>query len=137
MLIDSNILVYSINTSSPKRKRSQDFLKKNLGNLDVAHQNIVETIRVLTHPRFPKPMNIKDAIVAIENILKASSIISPDYRTIHIAIALVKRYKLSSNHVFDAYLVATALSNDIDVVVTDNAKDFGKFAEIKTINPFV
>ena len=136
MLIDSNILVYSINTSSPKHKRSQDFLKKNLGNLDVAHQNIIETIRVLTHTRFPKPMGIREAIIAIENILKASSLISPDYRTIHIALALIKRHKLSSNRVFDAYLVATALSNDINVVATDNVKDFRKFTEIRIINPF-
>ena len=137
MLIDSNILVYSINISSPKHKRAQNFLRENIGNLDVAHQNIIETIRVLAHPKFPKPMKIKNAISAIENIMKASRIIAPDYRTIHIALELVKKYKLLSDHVFDAYLVATALSNEISLIATDNVRDFKKFRGVKIINPFV
>lgn len=136
MLIDSNILVYSINSSSPKNKKAQKFLQNNLGNLDVAHQNIFETIRVLTHPKFPSPMKISDALEAIEAILKGCRIISPDYRTHRIALELIKKYQLSADHVFDAYLAATALSNGIETIATDNVKDFSKLTEIETIDPF-
>ncbi|MDP3955358.1 MAG: PIN domain-containing protein [bacterium] len=137
MIVDSNILVYSINISSPKHKASQNFLQKNIGRLEVAHQNIFESLRVLSHPKFPSPMKVKDALGAIENILKACSIISPDYRTHRLALALIKKYDLSSDKVFDAYLVATALSNDIETIATDNIRDLGKFKEIKAFNPFV
>lgn len=137
MLVDSNILVYSVNTSSPKHKKAQNFLMKNLGDLEAAHQNIFETIRVLTHPKFPKPMKIDDAISAIENLLIGLTIISPDYRTHRIALELIKKYKLSSDKVFDAYLVATALSNDIKTIATDNTKDLQKFTGlINAFNPF-
>jgi len=138
MLVDSNILVYSVNTSSPKHKKAQNFLMKNLGDLEVAHQNIFETIRVLTHPKFPKPMKINDAISAIENLLTGLTIISPDYRTHRITLELIKKYKLSLDKVFDAYLVATALSNDIETIATDNTKDLQKFTGlINAFNPFV
>ena len=136
MLIDSNILVYSINISSPKHKSAQNFLLENLGKLEVAHQNIFETIRVLTHPKFPKPMKISETIETIEGILKGCRIISPDYRTHRITLELIKKYQITSDQVFDAYLAATALANGIDTIATDNIRDFKKFG-IKLINPFV
>lgn len=136
MLVDSNILVYSINRSSPKNKKAQDFLQKNLGNLEVAHQNIFETLRVLTHPKFPHPMKIKDAIDAVERIIKVCNIISPDYRSHRIALELIKKHNLSSDQVFDAYLVATALNNDVKTIATDNTKDLQKFKELEVVNPF-
>ena len=137
MLIDSNVLIYAINTRSPKHGLAKEFLVENSRNLHVAHQNILETIRVLTHTKFAFPMKIKNAIEAIEGILRACTVISPDYRTHQIALRLIAKYKLSSNHVFDAYLVATALSNSIDTIATDNIRDFKKFTEIKVINPFL
>ncbi|OGE30737.1 hypothetical protein A3C59_03410 [Candidatus Daviesbacteria bacterium RIFCSPHIGHO2_02_FULL_36_13] len=136
MIIDSNILVFSINKRSPKHKKAQKFLQENLGKLQVAHQNIFETLRVLTYPKFPNPLKIKDAIEAVERILRVCSIVSPNWKTESIALELIKKYSLSSDMVFDAYLAATALSNDIDTIATDNVKDFSKFKEVTIINPF-
>ncbi len=136
MLIDSNILVYSINSSSPKHIDAQHFIQENVGKLEIAHQNIFETLRVLTHSRFPNPMKVNEAVNAVENILKACSIITPDYKTHRIALELIKKYKIASNQIFDAYLAATAISNGVDTLVTDNTKDLRRFSEIKVINPF-
>jgi predicted nucleic acid-binding protein len=136
MLLDSNILVYSINSSSPKHKDAQHFIQNNAGNLEVAHQNIFETHRVLTHSKFPNPMKISEAVEAVENILKACDIITPDYKTHRITLELIKKYNISSNQIFDAYLAATAISNDIDKLATDNVKDLQIFSEIIVINPF-
>lgn len=136
MIIDSNILVYSIDKFSPKHKQAQKFLKENLNILEVANQNIFETLRVITYPKFPNPMKLKDAVDAVERILKVCSIVSPDWRTQRIALELIKKYKLSSDIVFDAYLAATALANGIDTIATDNTKDFQRIKEIKIINPF-
>lgn len=137
MLVDSNILVYSINRRSPKHKKAQQFLKTNLDNLHLAHQNILETLRVLTHPKFASPMKITNALRAVQSIANACTIISPDYRAHLITLELIKRHKLTSDQVFDAYLAATALSNNIDTIATDNVKDFDKLTEIKITNPFV
>ena len=136
MLIDSNILVYSINSSSPKHKVAQHFIQSKVGKLEIAHQNIFETLRVLTHSKFPNPMKTNEAVDAVESILNACDIITPDYKTHCIALELIKKYKIVSNQIFDAYLVATAISNGIDSIATDNIKDFQVFSEITAINPF-
>lgn len=136
MLIDSNILIYSINSSSPKHEDAQYFLQNNVGKLKVTHQNIFETLRVLTHSKFPNPMKINEAVKAVENILQACDIISPDYKTHRIALELIRKYKIVSNQTFDAYLVATAISNGIDTLSTDNIEDLQRFSEITIINPF-
>lgn len=137
MLVDSNILVYAINRRSPKNKIAQIFLQNNIGHLEIAHQNILEALRVLTHPKFPSPMKINDALKAIENILKSCRVICPAEKTHYIALLLIKKNKLVSDQIFDTYLIATALSNGINAIATDNTRDFKKFKEIKLINPFL
>lgn len=136
MIIDSNILVYSIDKFSIKHKIAQKFLRENLNSLEVAHQNIFETLRVITYPKLPNPMKTREAIDTVEQILMSCRIISPNWNTHRIALDLIKKYKLSSDIVFDAYLVATSLSNGITTIATDNVRDFTKFKEIKVINPF-
>ena len=111
-------------------------MQDNIKELEIAHQNIFETLRVLTHPKFPNPMSTNDAIKSLENILSVCTIISPDYKTHRIALELIDKYHIKSDQIFDAYLVGTAISNGIDVVVTDNVKDLQVFREIKVINPF-
>lgn len=136
MLIDSNILVYSINKRSPKHQKAQSFLrnKDNL-KLYVAQQNIFETLRILTHPKFEYPMLPVNAIKAVNLIVDSCKVIGPDYKTHLIAFELINNYNLSSNLIFDAYLAATAISNGVIEIATDNEKDFKKFG-IKVYNPF-
>lgn len=137
MLVDTNILVYAINKRSPKYKQAQKFLEDNQGDLILAHQNILETIKVLTQPKFSHPIDLISAIEAVLNISAGCQIIIPKIGTEFIALELIKRSKLSGNRIFDAYLTATALSNGVDAIATDNIKDFKKFKEIKIVNPFV
>lgn len=136
MLIDSNILIYSINLDSPKSKKAKEFLKENIGNLEIAHQNILESIRILTHPKFSNPMKIKDCLKALANISDSSHILFPDQRSYYLVLELIEKYKLNGNRIFDAYLVATMLSYGIKEIATDNEKDFSRFKGIKVINPF-
>lgn len=137
MLVDTNILVYAINEDSSKNKQAKIFLRDNQGKLTVAHQNIIETIKVLTQPKFSKPLKPRLAIEAVLAIIENCQIIVPKHGTEFITLELIKRSNLSGKRIFDAYLTATALSNGVDTIVTDNTKDFKKFKEIKVVNPFV
>ncbi|MDO8570872.1 MAG: PIN domain-containing protein [Candidatus Daviesbacteria bacterium] len=136
MIIDSNILIYAINSDSPKNKKAQEFLRENLKNLEVTHQNILETLRVLTHPKFSKKMKSQDALESITGIIRVARIIQPRYETYYVFLELLKKHQFGGDKIFDIYLIATALSNNIETIATDNTKDFIKFKEIKTINPF-
>lgn len=80
-------------------------------------------------------MPVKDAIDAIERIMKVSKIITPNYMSHHIALEFIKKYELKGNRIFDAYLAATAISHGIDEIATDNEKDF-KIYPLVIINPF-
>ena len=137
MIVDTNILLFAINSDSAKHKQAQKFLEDNAGELEIAHQNVLEAIRVVTHRSFSQPMNLKDALSAVLSIAKSCFIISPNQNTYYLAIELIKNYKLSGNRIFDAYLAATALSNGISAIATDNTRDFKKFKGITIINPFV
>lgn len=137
MLIDTNILVYSVNLDSPKYKQAISFISENIGQLEIAHQNILEAISVLTHKKFSHPKRLKEALNATLSITRSCSLISPNQNTLYLALELIKKHKLSGNKIFDAYLTATALSNGINTIATDNTRDFKKFKGIRLVNPFV
>ena len=137
MLIDTNILVYAINSDSSKHKKSKAFLKEFKTDLVIAHQNILEGLRILTHPKYIKVLSQKEALEAVLYITSACKFINPTFQTIYIFLDLIRRYHTRSDQIFDAYLTATALSNGIDTIATDNVTDFKKFKEIKVLNPFV
>ena len=136
MIIDSNILIYAVNADSPKNKKSQEFLKESFEDLEVTHQNILETIRILTHQKFSKPMGLKSALATIQAISNSCRIVSPSQTTYYLWLELINEHSLAGNRIFDAYLAATALSNGIDIIATDNVPDFKKFKGLSVINPF-
>lgn len=136
VLIDSNIVIYAINRASPKHMPAQAFLQQNSSRLVLAHQNIFESLRVLTHGKFAHPMAPAAALQAVESIAKHCTIIAPDAKALHIAEALVQKHGLAGDKIFDAYLAATALAAGVSTIATDNTKDFACFEGLKVINPF-
>lgn len=135
MLIDSNILIYALNSASPKHTVAKSFIQ-NEKELIVTQQNIFECLRILTHTKFPNPFSTLDAIRSICLITNNAQILSPTFDTTEIAFELIKKYKITGTEVFDAYLVATALSHEIREVATDNVKHLKKYREIRVSNPF-
>lgn len=136
MLLDSNIIIYALTDGSEKQEGAQSFILQNKERLRVAHQNINESIRLLTHPKTPKKINPLKAIRIVTQITNQLQIIAPKQETLQISLALIKKHNIWSNQIFDAYLVATMLSNGINEIVTDNSKDFTIYKGIKVTNPF-
>lgn len=81
-------------------------------------------------------MNAPDAVDAVGRIASAVNIVSPAYETAFVAMELIKQYGLVADRIFDAYLVATMLTNDITQIATDNEKDLTLFRGITVVNPF-
>ncbi len=139
VLLDSNILVYSSNKLSSKYKQAYDFrklAKDGYFNPYIADQNILETIRVLTHPVYKNPMSNVTVLKQINSFASFCHIIHPKSETINIAIELIKKYQLTGNRVFDGYLIATVLSYNLRIIATDNEKHLSMFKEILVYNPF-
>jgi len=135
MLIDSNILIYSLNSASQKHQAAQTFLQLQK-QLIFAQQNVFETLRILTHSKFPNPFPVDKAIDAVAEITDKATILTPTLETQDLATALTHKYQITGTEIFDAYLVATALSNNVKKIATDNVAHLGKYTEIKVVNPF-
>lgn len=136
MLIDTNLIIYAINSASPKHNQAKRFLSQNQSSLIVAHQNILEGMRVLTHAKFSHPMTFFQAEKAVDAITKVATIISPTEETLPIAVVLMHKYTRAANRIFDAYLVATMLTHGIKKIATDNDRDFTMYEEVTVLNPF-
>lgn len=138
MLLDSNIIIYAINKKSPKYKGAREFIlnfsKKY--KFVVAQQNILESFRVLTHPKFSNPYSPKEALTNIGKFARQIPLICPQEETVQILYKFIEKHNLKGDQIFDAYLVATMISNGIKDIATDNERDFSKFKIINIYNPF-
>jgi predicted nucleic acid-binding protein len=137
-LIDSNIIVYAINSKSSQHKKAHQVFKRiKLGEFVgiISHQNLLESFRILTHKKYDNPMPTAKAIAYLESYASLCKIISPDLSTFSIAKHFVRKCKLKSDQIYDAYLAATMKTNSITRIITANAKDFTIFKEFEVLDP--
>lgn len=130
-LIDSNILVYALNSDSGYHSRAVDVL--NESNPIFALQNLIETYRVITSHDVEKPMSAQNAWDRINQIISVSDVIYPNQHTYEILNGLTVKYSITSYQVYDAMLVACMLQSGVKAIVTNNPRDFQKYEEIKVI----
>lgn len=105
-------------------------------HLIIAHQNNIESNRVLTHTTYNNPMSPTEAQLHLSAYASFCTVISPMTNTLEICFRLMNKYKIMSNAILDAYLVATMLSNNVSTIATDNVNHFDIFREITVFNPF-
>lgn len=132
-LVDTNILIYSVDYSSPFNKEAKKILEagvKGEVSLFIAHQNLVEFIAVLTRGY---GIGVKQATKDAEAFASHFDIIFPLPGTIDVFFKMANTYK--KIYPFDLYLAATTLDNGIERIVTGNKKDFSNlnFKEIASI----
>jgi len=140
VLFDTNVLVYHQNKDDffyqYSRQSHQKVWEGKITGV-IASQNFLELSAVLTNTHPTKyPLSIQNVASEIEKYLKSGffKIIYPNSDTLNIYLDLIRKYRLSHyRKIFDVFLVATMLSNDVNTILTANVKDFN-FAEIKTID---
>lgn len=140
ILFDTNILVYNQDLDSQFYKQAAIFHKKAMeGKIRavISSQNIAEFCSIMVNPkRITKPLDQKTVALEAEKYRESGSfnMIYPNGQTIQIFANLLKKYKLKkSTQMFDLFLAATMISNDVFEILTLNKKDF-LFKEIKVIS---
>lgn len=134
-LLDTNILVYAYNQASPFHKKAKEIVLEAVeGKIEgvLAQQNLIEFCSVFTNQYHIPPDSIKKDLL---DITSDFTIINPLPQTMFVFIDLLENYKLNLQ-VFDLYLAATMLDNDIHNIITLNYKDFAGIENISVINPF-
>lgn len=139
MLVDANVLLYSVDQDSPFHDRARDWVTAALNGprrVAVPWLSLWAFARIVTNPRaLAEPLTASQAWEHIEDWLAAPATWTPGPGPGHAAILkdLITRHDLRGNLISDAVLAALALELGIPVVSADS--DFARFPEITWINP--
>ena len=100
---------------------------------------VYEFLRVVTHPRvFHPPMPIAAAMRDLRQILASPSLVllGETARHAEVMATVVEASGASGNLVHDAHIASLCLEHGVSELVTGD-RDFARFPQVRTFNPFV
>jgi hypothetical protein len=139
MLVDANILLFAVDSSSRFHENASRWLTEQLNGparVGFPWQSLVAFLRISTHPRASeRPLPPDSAWAFVEDWMAAEPawIPIPTERHADVLGALIETYELRGNLIADAVLAALALEHGLAVCSADT--DFARFREIRWLNP--
>jgi len=132
VLIDTNVLIYSIDEDSKYFEIVHRFLSQPNHELFVTSKNISEFLSVMT--RIPKsPLTIESALIVVEDFTKMFKVLYPNAKSFSLFMMLLQKYNPHGLQIHDFEIISTALANNISEIATFNKRDFEKVEEIELI----
>lgn len=138
-IVDTNVLVYSVNQSEPRHAPSRRWLERNLGGNETvgfAWMAVMGFLRITTNRRaLPNPLTPAAAkgVMAAWLSAPAAVLIEPDARHFDRLTSLLESYDIRGGRISDAHLAALALERDAAVVTFD--RNFEIFKELDVEKP--
>jgi uncharacterized protein len=139
VLVDANILLYSVDESSPHHDAAVSWLSSALNGarrIGIPWMSSVAFVRIATNPRATQnPLSPADAWGFVDTWLDAPATWVPGPGGGHreILSRLLIDHDVRGGLVTDAVLVALCIEHGLDIVSADS--DFARFREIRWINP--
>lgn len=140
-LVDTNVLVYRADRSSPFHSASVTLIDRGLRGeipLCLSPQNLMEFYAVVTSSkRVTNPISPADARDEIEKYLQSTNL-HQIYQTASLLpklLELIRKYPPQRQQIFDLQLVATMLINQVTLIYTFNVKHFSSYQEIQVQTP--
>jgi hypothetical protein len=139
MLVDANILLYSVDESSRFHEDAADWLTTALNGtrrVGLPWMSLTAFLRIATNPRASEnPMTPLEAWSIIDGWLDAPTVWVPQPGVGHHEILreLTIDRDLRAGLVSDAVLAALCIEHGLDIVSADS--DFARFRELNWINP--
>jgi len=139
-LVDTNLLLRSIDVNHAMNQTAAQALtqlREQGESLHIIPQNLIEFWNVYIRPldrnglgRTPEEASIEiQQLRSLFTLLPDTSAIYPEWESI------VRRYGVRGVNVHDARLVAAMLIHGLTHIVTFNARDFVRYAEIVVVEP--
>lgn len=123
LLIDTNLLIYSIDQESKYFEKTNALFNNNKYSLYTTSKNLSEFLSVVT--RLPySPLNSNEAIAAVKSFQKLFVTLYPSSESYGIFIDLVKKHDGICLKIHDIEIVSIAISHEITSIATINKKDF-------------
>jgi len=130
VLLDTNILVYSIDEESKYFEKSQTIIQNTNLELYTTSKNLSEFLAVIT--RIPdNSISIDEALIVIQDFTDISHILYPSETSFSIFKGLLQTYKPTGLRIHDFEILSISLSNRITTIASFNEKDFTEVKEIK------
>lgn len=139
MIVDANVLVYAVDSTSIFHRHAKDWLEAALNGhvrVGLPWPSLTAFQRITTHPRaLANPLDARQAWDYITDWLGAdqSWIPVPGDRHANILGGLITERDLRGNLVTDAHLAALAIEHGVGVCSFDS--DFACFPGLAWINP--
>ncbi len=132
ILLDTNVLVYAIDSNSQFNIRSQAIFQKQDVELFTTSKNISEFLSVVTRGE-NSYFNIDDALNIVEDIASTMNIVFPNQYSFEIFQRLLKSYKPKGLKIHDIEIISIALAHNVNNIATFNVKDFSNINEISLV----
>jgi toxin-antitoxin system PIN domain toxin len=139
MLVDANVLLYSVDEDSPFHDAAGEWLTAALNGptrIGIPWMSLWAFVRIVTNPRaLAAPLSPAQAWEHVDDWLDAPASWVPQPGAGHRTILgeLLVRHDLRSGLVSDAALAAICLEHGLTMVSADS--DFARFPELTWINP--
>ena len=139
MLVDANILLYAIDSSSPFHDTARTWLTNALnGTQRVGLPWLVlgAFLRIVTHPRASEhPLTASAAWSHVVDWLACDTawVPGPTERHADVLGSLIATHQPRGNLVTDAQVAALAMEHGLTVYSADT--DFARFTEVRWVNP--
>jgi toxin-antitoxin system PIN domain toxin len=139
MLVDANLLLYSVDSASQFHAAAAAWLTDMLNGdrrVGLPWQSLGAFLRISTHPRAAaNPLSAREAWEIVEAWLSADVAWVPEPTARHASVLgrLITTHDLRGNLVSDAQLAALAIEHGVGIASADS--DFARFPEITWQNP--
>ncbi|MEM9033403.1 MAG: TA system VapC family ribonuclease toxin [Actinomycetota bacterium] len=139
MLVDANILLYSVDEASPFHEPARDWMVDALNGprrVGLPWLSMTAFLRIVTNPRaLDSPLTPAEAWQIADGWLGAPAAWVPSAGPSHHELLrrLVIDHDLRAGLISDAALAALCIEHGLDIVSADS--DFARFTEITWINP--
>lgn len=134
VLLDTNVLIYAIDTRSAFHQPALRFIDTYEGELYTTSKNLSEYISAGTRGDDPF-FSIAEALQDVEDFDKILKVLYPDKDSYLLFKDLLTRYHVRGKRVHDVEIAAIALSHNIENIATFNTKDFTGLQGVATILP--
>jgi uncharacterized protein len=139
MLIDANLLLFTVNIDSPFHVKARNWLNDQLNGdrrIGISWQALGAFLRIATRQViFHQPLDPAQAWEQVEVWLANDLVWTPTPTSRHAEVlgGLVKRYQLQGDLIPDAQLAALAIEHGLEICSADT--DFARFTEVRWRNP--
>jgi toxin-antitoxin system PIN domain toxin len=135
VIVDANVLLYAVDTTSPHHDQSRSWLDASLAGAEAIGLSwvaLLAFIRVGTNPLIlPTPMTVDQTTDQVQAWLDAPAAVLAEPTPRHPAVlrGLLRESGTAGNLTTDAHLAALAVEHGADVVSYD--RDFARFRGIR------